>query len=104
MANTNDMIRKFFTTDAIDDGTTSAILNGEFSVAGDITTWTNTDDATHGVFILNATFSAAPTANTTIDLFAQLMNIDGTSDAPVPGTPASAMAKVRRANTARSRN
>ena len=55
------------------------------------------DDATYGIsadgasypdadFVLNVTFAVAPTVNTTIDLYAQELDIDGTADAAAPTT------------------
>ena len=53
------------------------------------------NDATYGIvadgasypdadFVLSVTFGTAPTINTTIDLYAQELDIDGTSDADAP--------------------
>ena len=55
------------------------------------------DDATYGIvadgasypdadFVLAVAFATAPTINTTIDLYAQELDIDGTSDAIAPTT------------------
>jgi hypothetical protein len=55
------------------------------------------DDATYGVFtdggsypdakfVLSATFGTAPSEGTTIALYAQPLDIDGTSDADIPET------------------
>lgn len=37
-------------------------------------------------FVLSVAFGTAPTVNTTLDLYARELDIDGTDDAPVPTT------------------
>lgn len=83
---TNDNIDKFGTQDQVDDGTTVLIANNTFSVAADISTWPNTDDAPsiHGVLESQWTTTAPTDDVGTIDLYGRPMNIEGTND---PGTP-----------------
>jgi hypothetical protein len=75
---------EFFGTQDTVSGTTSAVTNGSFSATADINAWTNDDDAVYASAILSCTFSAAPTANTAVTLYARLMNIQSTNDALVP--------------------
>ena len=78
---TNDAIWKFGTQDQVDDGTTSTIANNVFSVAADVdSTWANDDNAPFGSAVLECQFDTTmPTAGS-IGLYAQLHNIQGTSD------------------------
>ena len=80
---TNDGIDKFGTQDAT--GTTSAsVADAAFSIASDLSTWTNDDDAWRATIILEATYSVAPTASSGVTLYARLLNIVSTNDADVP--------------------
>jgi len=82
---TNDAIHKFGTQDVVDDTTTSAITNTSFSVAADITSWTNDDDAPLADMVLQWQYpSGTISAGAVINIYAQLMNIQSTNDAAVP--------------------
>jgi len=80
---TNTAVPFFGTTDALDDTTTSAITNDASSVAADITAWTNTDDAPAANVILRWQYPSG-TLDGDIDLQIRPLNVDGTSDTPVP--------------------
>jgi len=84
MAIGTDASIDFFGTQDSLDSTSGSVADGAFSVAGDLSTWTNDDDAFTGSFVLEATFSVAPDANSAVALYAQLLDIQGTNDAPVP--------------------
>lgn len=84
---TNDGIEKFGA--ALDTltagGGTSAVANAAMSATADANTWTNDEDAVMATVIGQFEFGAGTvTSNTTIDLFARLMNIDGATDAQIP--------------------
>lgn len=82
---TNDLIDKFGTQDAITTGTPGSIANAAFSVAGDVAAWTNDDDAQFAAFVLKCQWATVTSvANKQINLYARLMNIDGTNDAVAP--------------------
>lgn len=81
-----DLIEKFGTQDSVDDGTTSSIANAAFSVAADVTTWTNDDDAPWAVFALMCQWATLPTDNSVINIHARKLNIQSTNDDPVPAT------------------
>ena len=66
-------------------GTSSAaVADAGFSIAGDLSTWINDDDALGGFLILLANFAVAPDANSSINVFIRPLNIQGTNDAEVP--------------------
>lgn len=81
---TNDAVEKFGTPDDV-ASSSAAVANAAFSVAGDTADWTNDDDAAFASAILEADWTTAPTANTTVDLFAQLKSMGGAAaDGEVP--------------------
>lgn len=81
---TDDTIVKFGTLDDL-DSSSSTVADAAYSVAGDLTSWTNDDDVPMAAVVGLFTFGVAPTASTTIDLFARPLNIaDTTKDADVP--------------------
>ena len=71
------------TTDPVDDTTTSAISDGNMSVAADIATWTNDDDAPLAQLILNWQYPSG-TIDGNISVHVRPINIDGTADPAVP--------------------
>lgn len=84
MAIGTDSLVEFFGTQDTVTSSSSAVTDGSFSVSGDITTWTNDDDAPMASIVLEATYSSAPTANTSVSLYARLMNIQSTNDQNTP--------------------
>ena len=83
---TNAGIDFFGTQDTLDN-TTSAVTDGSFSDGtNDLSEWTNDDDAQMAHVVFEGTFSVAPTANSSVDLFLRKMNIGnaGTEDEEVP--------------------
>ena len=80
---TDDAIHKFGTQDTL--GTTStAVANDAFSIAGDLSTWTNDDDAPMASVTLLANFSVAPTANSSINLYLRPLAVQSTNDGEIP--------------------
>ena len=75
---------EFFGSQTTLNNTTAAVSNNAFSVAGDVNSWANTDDAPQASMILLANFSVAPDANSSINLYAKLDNIEGTNDQDIP--------------------
>lgn len=73
----------FGSVDAVDDTTTSAINDGAMSVAADVTTWTNTEDATHATLILLWQYPSG-TIDGNINIHIRPLNVDGTNDVPAP--------------------
>ena len=82
----NDSILKFGTADPLDD-TSGSVASAAFSVAGDLLTWTNDDDAPLAHFLLRCTFATAPAANRRVVLYAQMLDMTASNyDAPVVGS------------------
>lgn len=81
-----DAVIDFFGTQDDVSNTSSAVLDGSMSVSADTSDWTNDDDAPVAAVIFEATYATAPDANSTVSLYAQLMNIVGTDDADAPDT------------------
>lgn len=82
---TDDSIHKFGTQDSIDDASTSAITDTSFSVAADITAWTNDDDAPLADIVFKWQYpSGTISAGAGINVYARLMNIQSTNDANTP--------------------
>lgn len=67
-------------------GGTSSVASAAFSVSGDVVSggWTNDDDAPMASVVLTCAYSVAPTANSSVNLYARLMNIDSTNDQITP--------------------
>lgn len=66
-------------------GTSSAaVANDAFSIASDLSTWVNDDDAPMASVILLANFSVAPTANSRINLYLRHLDFQSTNDATIP--------------------
>ena len=75
---------EFFGTQDTLGTTSSAVANAAFSAAGDLSTWTNDDDAVSASVTLFANFSVAPTANTSVNLYLRLLDVQSTNDGTVP--------------------
>jgi hypothetical protein len=84
MAISTDAAIEFFgTQDQVTTGGGS-IADGGFSSISDATEWTNDDDAPMASFVLECDYTTAPTANTSVNLYAQLNEIRSTNDQPTP--------------------
>jgi hypothetical protein len=80
---TGAAIEFFGTQDTI--GTSSAaVANDAFSIASDLSTWTNDDDSPQASVIILANFSVAPTANSSLNLYLRPLDIQSTNDQDVP--------------------
>tara|TARA_R110000787_G_scaffold160088_1_gene273838 strand:- start:559 stop:1014 length:456 start_codon:yes stop_codon:yes gene_type:complete len=75
---------EFFGTQDTLGTSSAAVANAAFSIAGDLSTWTNGDDAVSASVTLLANFSVAPTANTSINLYLRLLDVQSTNDGTVP--------------------
>lgn len=84
MAIGTDSAIHFFGTQDTVTSSSSAVTNGAFSVAGDITTWTNDDDAPMASVTFEGTYSTAPGSNTVVNLFVRPMNVQSTNDGDAP--------------------
>lgn len=84
MAISTDSLIRFFGTQDTLGTSSSAVTDTSFSVAGDLSTWTNDDDAISATAILTVNYSVAPDVNTSIPIYARLLNIQSTNDADIP--------------------
>ena len=75
---------EFFGTQDTLGTSSAAVANAAFSIAGDLSTWTNDDDAVSASVTLLANFSVAPTANTSVNLYLRLLDVQSTNDGTVP--------------------
>lgn len=84
MAISTDAFIEFYgTQDAI--GTSSAaVTDTSFSIASDLSTFTNDDDAPFAAVVFNGTYASAPDANSVVELFMRALNIVSTNDEDVP--------------------
>ena len=84
MAIGTDAAIDFFGSQSSLDNTSGAVTDGSFSVTGDLNSWTNSDDAPEASMVFEGTYSTAPDVGSDVLLFAQLLNVESTNDAPVP--------------------
>jgi hypothetical protein len=84
MAIGTDAAVEFYGTQDDLDSTSAAVADDAFSVVGDLVQWTNDDDAPYARVILESTFSTTPGVGSTVELFAQLIDIEGTNDTEIP--------------------
>lgn len=84
MAITTDAVIDVFGTQETLGTTSAAVVDDAFSIAGDLSTFTNADDAPEASVILECNFSIAPTVNRTINLYLRLLNIESTNDQTIP--------------------
>lgn len=81
---TDSLIDFFGTLDDL-DSSSAAVTNTSFSVAGDLATWTNDDDATEAFLVGLFTFGTNPTAGSIINVYLQPLDIaDTTKDQDAP--------------------
>ncbi len=62
----------------------SAVADDAFSIAGDLSTWTNDDDAISANMVLLVNYSVAPDPNSVVNIYLRPLNIQSTNDATVP--------------------
>ena len=80
---TGAAVEVFGTQDTL--GTSSAaVADDAFSVAGDLSTWTNDDDVVSASVTLLANFASPPTANTPVNLYLRLLGVQGGNDGTIP--------------------
>jgi len=84
MAISTDAAIEFFGTQDTLGTSSAAVADGAFSIASDLSTWTNDDDAPQASVVLLANFSVAPDANSSINLYLRPLNIQSTNDQEIP--------------------
>ncbi len=81
---TDSAIEFFGTLDALDT-TSGTVASNAFSVAGDLATWTNDDDAPRASITGELDWAVAPSiTNPVVNLYAQAIDTVGTDDGEVP--------------------
>lgn len=84
---TDAAIEVFGAQDTLGGTATAAVPNDAFSTINATTglnTWTNDDDAVMAKMALEVNFSAAPDANSVVNLYARPLNIQSTNDPIAP--------------------
>jgi len=84
MAIGSDSAIEFFGTQDTLGTSSSAVANNAFSVAADLSTWVNDDDAPTASVTLLANFSGPLDVSSSITLYLRLLNIQSTNDQDVP--------------------
>jgi len=84
MAISTDAAIEFFGTQDTLGTSSAAVADAAFSIAGDLSTWTNDDDAITANVVLLANYSVAPDANSSINLYLRPLNIVSTNDQEIP--------------------
>ena len=84
MAISTDAAIHFFGTQDTLGTSSAAVADAAFSVAGDLSTWTNDDDAPQASVVLLANYSSAPDAGSVINLYLRPLNIQSTNDQDIP--------------------
>ena len=84
MAISTDASIEFFGTQDTLGTSSAAVADAAFSIAGDLSTWTNDDDAITANVVLLANYSVAPDANSSINLYLRPLNIQSTNDQEIP--------------------
>ncbi len=80
---TNAAIETFGTKD--DLASSSALVSSDaFSIASDLLTWTNDDDAKEAAITLELTMAVAATDNSGCSMYFRALNVDDTNDDAVP--------------------
>ena len=74
-----DALIKFSGTQDQVDSSSGSVANDAFSVAGDVSDWTNDDDSPGAFFTLRAQFATMPTVGS-ISLHCAVLNIQSTND------------------------
>ena len=84
MAISTDALIEFFGTQDTLGTSSAAVADAAFSVAGDLSTWTNDDDAPRASVTILANYSVAPDANSALNLYVRPLNIQSTNDQEIP--------------------
>ena len=80
---TSSLVEFFGTQDTL--GTSSAtVADAAFSIAGDLSTWTNDDDAPRASVTALIDYAVAPDANSVVNLYLRPLNTQSTNDQEIP--------------------
>lgn len=84
MAIAADSFIEFFGTQDTLGTTAGTVADDAFSIASDLSTWTNDDDAPFASIVLEWDYATGPDASSLVNLYCRLLNIDGTNDETIP--------------------
>jgi len=84
MAIGTDSAIEFFGTQDTLGTSSSAVADAAFSIAGDLSTWVNDDDAVTANVILLVNYSVAPDASSSINLYLRPLDVQSTNDQEIP--------------------
>lgn len=85
MAISADAAIHFFGTQDTLGTSSGSVADAAFSVAGDLSTWTNDDDAPQASVTLLADWNTtAPDVNSVVNLYLRLLNTQSTNDQEIP--------------------
>lgn len=84
MAISTDAAIEFFGTQDTLGTSSAAVADADFSIAGDLSTWTNDDDAPQASVVLLANFSVAPDASSAINLYLRPLDVQSTNNQEIP--------------------
>lgn len=82
MAISTDSAIEFFGTQDTITGSGGTVADAAFGAAA--TTWTNDDDAPMASVVLSCSYTTAPDANSSVNLYLRPLNIQSTNDQDVP--------------------
>jgi len=80
---TNAAVEFFGTQDDL-DSTSALVAAGAFSIATDLVTWTNDDDAPEAAVTLELTMNVAADDNSGCNLYFRALNVESTNDDSIP--------------------
>lgn len=84
MAISTDSAIEFFGTQDTLGTTAGTVADDAFSVAGDLSTWTNDDDAPMASVTALIDYAVAPDANSAVNLYLRMLNTQSTNDNEIP--------------------
>jgi len=84
MAIGTDAAVEFFGTQDDLDSTSALVASAGFSIATDLVTWTNDDDAPAAAITVELTMNVAAADNSGVNLFFRALDVEGTNDDSVP--------------------
>lgn len=84
MTISTDAAIEFFGTQDTLGTSSAAVADAAFSIAGDLSTWVNDDDALVANVVLSVNYSVAPDANSSVALFLRPLDIQSTNDQEIP--------------------
>lgn len=79
-----DSLKEFFGTLVPLANTSALVASGNFSIAGDLLDWTNSDDVKEASITLEVTMAVAAADNSGCYMYFRKLDVEGTNDDAVP--------------------